>query len=78
MAKNVAGCLSFVFAIEKNTPPERPIRLPVLRTLSLCTCCRHYPGAAAGRILCSSQPAISAFPERVSRVGLHIVLFEIP
>src|SRR5215471_16400808 len=23
--------------------------LPVLRTLSLCTCCRHYPGAAAGR-----------------------------
>jgi hypothetical protein len=21
-----------------------------LRTLSLCTCCRHYPGAAAGRI----------------------------
>ena len=23
------------------------LRLPVLRTLSLCTCCRHYPGAAA-------------------------------
>src|ERR1700687_2564173 len=22
--------------------------LPVLRTLSLCTCCRHYPGAATG------------------------------
>src|SRR5215468_9023654 len=30
---------------------------PVLRTLSLCTCCRHYPGAAAGRTasLTSSQ-----------------------
>src|SRR6266851_9875748 len=24
--------------------------LPVLRALSLCTCCPHYPGAAAGRI----------------------------
>src|SRR5262249_29712836 len=23
---------------------------PVLRSLSLCTCCRHYPGAAVGRI----------------------------
>src|SRR5207253_8827754 len=38
---------------------------PVLRTLSLCTCCRHYPGAAAGRILRSAHPAVSAFPERV-------------
>jgi hypothetical protein len=33
------------------------VRLPVLRTLSLCTCCRHYPGAAAGRNLRScTQP----------------------
>jgi hypothetical protein len=24
-------------------------KLPVLRALSLCTCCRHYPGAADGR-----------------------------
>ena len=22
----------------------------MLRTLSLCTCCRHYPGAATGRL----------------------------
>src|SRR5436305_817264 len=31
---------------------------PVLRALSLCTCCRHYPGAAAGRTssLFHSQP----------------------
>ena len=36
-----------------------------MRTLSLCTCCRHYPGAAAGRTLRSSRPAVSAFPERV-------------
>ena len=38
--------------------------LPVLRTLSLCTCCRHYPGAAAGRSPRSSHPAVSAFPGR--------------
>jgi hypothetical protein len=44
---------------------DHAIGLPVLRTLSLCTCCRHYPGAAAGRILRSAHPAVSAFPERV-------------
>jgi hypothetical protein len=37
--------------------------LHVLRTLSLCTCCRQYPGAAAERRLRSSHPAVSAFPE---------------
>ena len=39
--------------------------LPVLRALSLCTCCRHYPGAAAGRRLRSSHPAVTAFPDNV-------------
>jgi len=39
--------------------------LPVLRALSLCTCCRHYPGAATGRRRRSSRPAVSAFPENV-------------
>jgi len=39
--------------------------LPVLRALSLCTCCRHYPGAAAGRRRRSSHPAVSAFPDNV-------------
>jgi hypothetical protein len=29
----------------------------------LCTCCRHYPGAAAGCIPRSSHPAVSAFPD---------------
>ncbi len=47
--------------------PDRALGLPVLRTLSLCTCCRHDPGAAAGRTLRSSHPAVSAFPERVVR-----------
>src|SRR5580693_7097080 len=25
---------------------DHALGLPVFRTLSLCTCCRHYPGAA--------------------------------
>src|SRR6516225_3836643 len=57
--------------------PDHAVGLPVLRALSLCTCRRHYPGAAAGRIPRSSRPAVSAFPGRGHRVGLHIVLFEI-
>src|SRR6266446_3290097 len=28
--------------------PDHAMGLPVLRALSLCTCCRHYPGAADG------------------------------
>jgi hypothetical protein len=63
------------------------VRLPVLRTLSLCTCCRHYPGAAAGRtprsctqpyqpspISLSGQPARRFFRGLLgvhSRCGLH-------
>ena len=43
--------------------PDHALGPPVLRTLSLCTCRRQYPGAAAGRILRSSHPAISAFPD---------------
>src|SRR6185437_5199764 len=39
---------------------------PVLRALSLCTCCRHYPGAAAGRTPRSCHPTVSAFPGRVA------------
>jgi len=34
-----------------------------LRALSLCACCRHYPGAATGRRSRLSHPAVSAFPE---------------
>src|SRR3984893_1666206 len=37
--------------------------LPVLRALSLCTCCRQYPGVAAGNTLRSSHPTVSAFPD---------------
>src|SRR5215471_8776124 len=55
--------------------PDHALGLPVLRALSLCTCCRHYPGAAAGRLPRSSHPAVTAFPGRGRRVGLHIDLF---
>src|SRR5215471_16544799 len=56
--------------------PDHAVGLPVLRALSLCTCRRHYPGAAAGCIPRSSHPTVSAFPGRGRRVGPHIDLFE--
>ena len=43
--------------------PDHASGFPVLRALSLCTCCRHYPGAAAGCVPRSSHPAVSALPE---------------
>ena len=49
---------------------------PVLRTLSLCTCCRHYPGAAARRTRRSASPSRISLPRKGCRVGLRIVLFE--
>ena len=54
---------------------DRALGVPVLRTLSLCTCCRHYPGAAAGPIPAHSPSRIS-LPRKGRRVGLRIVLFE--
>src|ERR1700756_5190035 len=45
---------------------DHALGLPVLRALSLCTCCRHYPGAAAGRSLRSCRPTVSVFPGSTS------------
>src|ERR1019366_9363445 len=45
--------------------PDHAKGLPVLRALSLCTCCRHYPGTATGGTASLIRPVISAFPERV-------------
>src|SRR5450830_1584683 len=54
---------------------DHALGLPVFRALSLCTCCRQYPGAASGvhaaantpaqRLGVASliHPAVSAFPE---------------
>jgi hypothetical protein len=37
--------------------PDHTMGSPMLPTLSLCTCCRHYPGAAAGCMVRSiTQP----------------------
>jgi hypothetical protein len=47
-----------------------------LRTLSLCTCCRHYPGAATGGTASLIRPSHVSLPRYGSRVGLRIVLFE--
>ncbi len=42
--------------------PDHALGLPVLRALSLCTCCRHYPGAATGLTVSLIRPIVSAFP----------------
>jgi hypothetical protein len=55
---------------------DHAMGLPVLRTLSLCTSCRHYPDAAAGRTLRSASPSRISLPRKGCRVGLRIVLFE--
>src|SRR5277367_6484860 len=57
--------------------PDRASGFPVLRALSLCTCCRHYPGAADGRTRRSKSPIHISLPRFHYRVGLHIVLFEV-
>ena len=46
--------------------PDHASGLPVLRALSLCTCCRHYPGTATGGTALLIQPVMVAFPGRVA------------
>jgi hypothetical protein len=36
--------------------PDHALGPPVLRTLSLCTCCRQYPGTATGRTTSLNSP----------------------
>ena len=45
--------------------PDHAKGLPVLRALSLCTCCRHYPGTATGGPALLIRSVVSAFPDRV-------------
>ena len=58
------------------TIPGHVVEPPVLRTLSLCTCCRHYPGAASERITSLISSRRISLPRKGCRVGLRIVLFE--
>src|SRR5277367_2480591 len=55
---------------------DHALGLPVLRALSLCTCCRHSPGAASGRTASLTSPSRISLPRKGRRVGLRIVLFE--
>ena len=55
---------------------DHALGLPVFRTLSLCTCCRHYPGAAAGCTASLIHPSRISLPRKGHRVGPRIVLFE--
>src|SRR5467141_5218364 len=55
---------------------DHALGLPVFRALSLCTCCRHYPGAASGRTASLTSPSRISLPRKGRRVGLRIVLFE--
>ena len=56
--------------------PDHVLGLPVLPALSLCTCCRHYPGAATGLGCFAHPPNRVSLPRYGSRVGLRIDLFE--
>src|SRR5262249_23439857 len=49
--------------------PDHASGPPVLPTLSLCTCCRHYPGAAAGPTYFAHSPSRISLPRYGSRVG---------
>src|SRR5712675_1015512 len=53
-----------------------PWGFPCCVRFPLCTCCRHYPGAASGCIVFAQSPSRVSLPRKGCRVGLRIVLFE--
>ena len=55
---------------------DHALGLPVFRALSLCTCRRHYPGAAPERITSLISSRRISLPRKGCRVDLCIVLFE--
>src|ERR1700682_5436680 len=55
---------------------DRALGRPVLRTLSLCTCRRQYPGCSSWAYSSLISPSYFSLPRYGSRVGLHIDLFE--
>src|SRR5216683_775560 len=42
---------------------DHALGLPVFRALSLCTCCRHYPGVASGRTASLTSPRRISLPD---------------
>ena len=57
---------------------DHALGLPVFRASSLCTCRRHYPGAASGLSLRSFHPDVSAFPEGLSGRPAHCPFRSLP
>ena len=55
---------------------DHAMGLPVLRTLSLCTCCRHYPWRSDWASVSLIPSSRISLPRKGCRVGLRIVLFE--
>src|SRR5882757_4844618 len=53
---------------------DHALGLPVLRALSLCTCCRHYPGAASGRTASLTSPSRVSLPRLTLNVLLSIAI----
>jgi hypothetical protein len=51
--------------------PDHALGLPVLRALSLCTCCRHYPGAAVGLTFAHSTQPYQPSPKGLSGRPAH-------
>jgi|SRR5215510_14834480 len=58
----IAPCLT-VTGLVLVVTTDHAIGLPVLPALSLCTCHRHYPGAAIEAVPRSFSPTVSAFPD---------------
>ena len=55
---------------------DHALGLPVFGALSLCTCRRHYPGAASERIASLMSSRRISLPRKGCGVDLRIVLFE--
>jgi hypothetical protein len=62
--------------VARQVIPDHALGAPVLLALSLCTCCRHYPGTATGVLIRSLRPSRVSLPRYGSQVGPCIVLFE--
>lgn len=55
---------------------DHGVGLPVLRTLSLCTCPPPVPRYSSRASSSLVSPGHISLPRYTSRVGLHVVLFE--
>jgi hypothetical protein len=51
--------------------PDHDLGSPVSRTLSLCACCRHCPGTAAGLVFARSSQPYQPSPKGLSGRPVH-------